>query len=164
MRRIVIGLALCLGACSSSKDGEEGSKARAGDGTMLSPYLAIGDTLAADEIDGLDKLAAQVITAAEGKDADAGVADLIQGAGRVGARDIATARTAYKKMSAGMIEWMKAHPDAQDGHMIVHCTMTFGGKGGVWVQKKGKIFNPYEGHMMLHCGDVVDWSDPVPQT
>lgn len=154
----MVSIAL-LGAC-----GGETEAAKAGDGTMLTPYLAIGDTLAADKLDQLPELGAQVIKAAEPKQGQPGVDAIIQGAGRIGAQDIQTARTAFKKMSAGMIEYLAAHPDEQAGHTIVHCTMTFGGKGGLWVQKEGKVMNPYEGAMMLHCGDKLGWDAELPQT
>lgn len=157
---IAAGLALSLGSgCGKGADAPAKS-----DGTLLTPYLAIGESLAADNIDNLSTLGAQVVSAAEGKADQPGVADMIQGAGRIGAQDIATARTAFKKMSAGMITHLKAQPDQQDGKMIVHCTMTFGGKGGLWVQPAGKVMNPYEGAMMLHCGDKLEWSADMPET
>jgi hypothetical protein len=155
-----LGLAL-LAACGG---GTEGKAKQAGDGTLLTPYLAIGDVLAADELDRLPELGAQVIAAAESRQGEPGVDALVQGAGRVGAQDIQTARTAFKKMSDGMLEYLAAHPEQQTGHVIVHCTMTFGGKGGLWVQKEGKIMNPYEGAMMLHCGDKLAWGAELPQT
>ena len=160
--RIASTLALTL-ALAGCKDGSA-TAASASDGMLLSPYLAIGDSLAADTLDGLDKFGAAVVEAADGKAGQAGVSKLLQGAGRVGAQDIATARSAYKTMSAGMIDYLKANPDKQAGHMIVHCTMTFDGKGGLWVQKEGQVMNPYEGAMMLHCGDKLDWDAALPET
>ena len=161
-RAITLGLLAVLGGCGGA--GASDATAAAADGTMLSPYLAIGQKLAADEVEGLSELGAQVIGAAKGKDAEPGVAEIVQGAGRVGAKDIATARQAFKEMSEGMITWAKAHPESQAGKMIVHCTMTFEGKGGLWIQTEGKVMNPYEGAMMLHCGDKLDWSAPLPKT
>jgi hypothetical protein len=162
-RVITFGLFVTLLACGGAA-ATDTTQAAAADGTMMSPYLAIGSKLAADEVDGLSELGAKVIEAAKGKDSEAGVAEIVQGAGRIGAKDIATARQAYKKMSDGMITWAKAHPDAQAGKMLVHCTMTFEGKGGLWVQAEGKVMNPYEGAMMLHCGDKLEWSAPLPET
>jgi hypothetical protein len=157
---LVVSLALST-ACGGSS--EDQAKA-AGDGTLLTPYLAIGDTLAADKLDHLPELGAQVIAAAESRQNEPGVDAIVQGAGRIGAQDIQTARTAYKKMSDGMLQYLAAHPEEQAGHQIVHCTMTFAGKGGVWVQKEGKIMNPYEGAMMLHCGDKLGWDAELPKS
>lgn len=141
-----------------SKDAEKA----AADGTLLTPYLEIQSTLAEDKLDNLAELGAAVVAASEGKTDKPGVDKIVQGAGRIAAQDIATARSAFKTMSEGMIEYAKADTAKQDGNMIVHCTMTFAGKGAAWVQKKGKVMNPYEGAMMLHCGDVLGWSDEIP--
>lgn len=131
---------------------------------MLSPYLAIGDALAHDQLDQLDQLGAQVIEAAKAKPGEPGADAIMKSAGHIGAQDIETARTAFKDMSAGMIEYLHAHPEQQADHIIVHCPMTFGGKGGLWVQKTGKVMNPYEGAKMLHCGDKLGWDAELPPT
>ena len=153
---------LLLFGCGDKSGGD--AKANAGDGSVLSPYLAIGSTLANDSVDGLPELAAKAVQAAESHKGDPGMDAVLQGAGRVGATDIATARDAFKKMSGGVIEFMRAKKDKQAGHMIVHCTMTFEGKGGLWVQAEGKVMNPYEGAMMLHCGDKLGWDADLPET
>jgi hypothetical protein len=162
-RMITFGLLAVVLGCGGAA-ATDAEPATAADGTMMSPYLAIGTKLAADEIDGLSELGARVIGAAEGKEAEPGVAEIVQGAGRIGAKDIATARQAFKKMSDGMITWAKAHPADQKGKMLVHCTMTFEGKGGLWIQTEGKVMNPYEGAMMLHCGDKLEWAAALPET
>jgi Cu(I)/Ag(I) efflux system membrane fusion protein len=152
-----IAIAVALGSSCDKRDA-----ATAHDGSLVTPYLAVGEGLAEDSVEGLGELGAQVIHAAAGKQDQPGVAELVRGASGVGAPDIQTARTAFKLMSEGMITAMKADPSQQSGHMIVHCTMTFGGEGATWVQKEGSIMNPYEGTRMLHCGDKVGWTDPVP--
>ncbi len=163
MTGVRIGLSLVLiGAMGTGCDGDKPAE-KAGDGTVLSPYLAIQDTLASDKLDKLPEMGANVIKATESIATEPGVDSIVQGAGRVGAQDIQTARTAFKKMSAGMIDYLKAHPDKQAGHVIVHCPMTFSGKGALWVQKEGKVMNPYEGAMMLHCGDKLDWAAELPK-
>jgi hypothetical protein len=60
-------------------------------------------------------------------------------------------------MSEGMLDYLAAHPDERVGLQVVHCPMTFEGEGARWVQREGKVMNPYEGAMMLHCGDVEPW-------
>ncbi len=155
-----VSMGIAMAALVGCKGGSGVDRAK--DGTLITPYLVIGETLARDSIDDLPALGALVIEAAEGHASEPGVADLVQGAGRLGAQDIATARTAFKNMSHGMIDYMKADPTRRDGHMIVHCTMTFGGEGAAWVQAEGQVMNPYEGAMMLHCGDKVPWDGEVP--
>jgi hypothetical protein len=146
-------LLLVLGACSGS--GKEA--APVGKEPMTAPYMTIQETLADDSIDELPKLSARVITAAEPVQGQPGVADVIAGAGRVAAQDIETARVAFEKVSMGMITYLKKHPEEREGLEVIHCTMAFNNKGAYWVQKAGKVINPYHGKMMLHCGDKVAW-------
>jgi hypothetical protein len=157
MRWIVAGLAVASAVGCKSVD-----PAKANDGTILAPYLAIGDVLASDEVDHLAELSASVVEAAQTESTKPGVDAIMQGAGRVPAQDIATARQGFRTMSRGMIDYMKADAAAQTGHVIIHCPMTFNGDGAAWVQKAGDIMNPYEGAMMLHCGDLVSWDAEVP--
>lgn len=134
------------------------------DGTMLTPYLAIADTLAADSLESLPELGTQVTAAAEAHRSEPGVDAIVQGAGRIGAQDLEAARTAFKQLSDGMIEYLAAHPEQQAGRVLVHCPMTFAGKGALWVQGEGKVMNPYEGSRMLHCGDKLGWDAERPKT
>ena len=135
-----------------------------GPGDMLGPYLAIGDTLAADAVEPLPELGPRLVAAAEGHASEPGVEAIVQGAGRIGAQDLEAARTTYEALSKGMIQYLAAHPEQRDGHVLVHCPMTFDGKGALWVQKVGKIMNPYEGSRMLHCGDKLGWDAELPKT
>jgi hypothetical protein len=138
-------------------------KTDADDGTVVTPYLAIGDTLADDRTDGVAELAAVAIAAAKTEQDKPGIDLFLDGAGRIGAEDdLERARAAYERMSNGMIAYLEADPAQQAGRMIVHCTMTFSGQGGRWVQAEGKVMNPYEGSRMLHCGDKIAWSADAP--
>src|SRR5690606_29901450 len=129
------------------------------DGTILTPYLAIGEVLASDRIDGVDKLGAQVVEAGQARADQPGVDELLAAAGRIGSPDIATVRLAYRKMSEGVIAWLAANPDARAGLELVHCPMTFTNEGAYWVQRTGQINNPYEGAMMLRCGAKIGWDE-----
>lgn len=139
--------------------GEEARLAEASDGTLLSPYLAIGEVLKGDSVAGLPELAAKVVEASETRPTEPGVEGMLVSAGRIASPDIATARLMYAKMSEGMIAWLAAHPERREGLMLVHCPMTFNNQGAYWVQREGKIVNPYEGSMMLHCGAKLAWAD-----
>jgi len=152
--------ALCLvlsGACG-------GDDAEVAPGDVVGAYLAVGQSLAKDEVEPLSKLSAQVSAAAQIKKGESGIDTLAKGASTLDAGDLPAARTAFKAMSAGMIEYLQAHPDEQAGHTIVHCPMAFGGKGGLWVQKEGKVQNPYEGLRMPSCGDKLGWTAELPKT
>lgn len=152
---LVLPVLLVLVGCRS----DAARMAEASDGTLLSPYLAIGEVLAEDSVTGLPELAAKVVEAADSRAAEPGVEPMVVAAGRIASPDIATARLMYGKMSEGMIAWLAAHPEQREGLMLIHCPMTFNNQGAYWVQREGKILNPYEGSMMLHCGAKLAWSD-----
>ncbi|MEX1366065.1 MAG: hypothetical protein AB1Z98_23255 [Nannocystaceae bacterium] len=137
---------------------------KADDGTLLSPYLAIADALAHDGVEPVAELAPQVAKLASASAGEPGADALGSSAATLAGQDLETARTTFKTMSAGMIEYLRAHPDQQAGLTLVHCPMAFSGKGGVWVQREGKVMNPYEGSRMLHCGEKLGWSAELPQT
>lgn len=125
--------------------------------SLVEPYIAIQETLARDSLEKLSELSAQVVVAAEPVQSQAGVGEVVAGAGRVAAQDIDTARAGFQKMSMGLITYLKAHADQRGGYEVVFCPMAFNNKGAYWVQKTGEIVNPYHGMMMLHCGDKVTW-------
>jgi Cu(I)/Ag(I) efflux system membrane fusion protein len=131
----------------------------AADGTIVTPYLAIGEVLASDRIDAIDKLGAQVVEATQTHAEEAGIDEVLAAVGRISSPDIATARLAYRKMSEGVIAWLAANPDERAGLELVHCPMTFTNEGAYWVQRAGPINNPYEGAMMLRCGAKIAWKD-----
>jgi protein tyrosine phosphatase (PTP) superfamily phosphohydrolase (DUF442 family) len=154
-RRAWLIAALGLAVTSACKKPEPA----AADGTLLTPYLAIGETLADDELDNVATHGAQIVAAAEPQAEQPGVAEVLAAAGRIGAADIATVRLAYRKLSEGMIAWLAAHPEQREGLMLVHCPMAFTNEGAYWVQSRGQLRNPYEGAMMLRCGADIAWDD-----
>jgi hypothetical protein len=156
--RLATALAFTLPVLTACRS-DEARLAEASDGTLLSPYLAIGEVLRGDSVAGLPELAAKVVEASEASATEPGVEAMLIAAGRIASPDIATARLMYAKMSEGMIAWLAAHPERREGLMLVHCPMTFTNHGAYWVQREGKIVNPYEGSMMLHCGAKLAWTD-----
>ncbi|WP_434421235.1 hypothetical protein [Nannocystis pusilla] len=151
-RRILLTFIAAV-ACSS----EAGKPAQPAPTSVVQPYVTIQETLAADRLDKLSELSAQVVVAAEPLQTEAGIPEVVAGAGRVAAQDIDTARAGFEKMSMGLISYLKAHSDQRAGYEVVFCPMAFNNKGAYWVQKTGEIINPYHGMMMLHCGDKVAW-------
>ncbi len=143
-----------LGGCK-----EQAQVERAGDGTILTPYLAIGETLSEDSVDSLGELGAAVVEATQPSSEQPGADEILAAAGRIASPDIATARLMYRKMSEGVIDWLAAHPDQREGLVLIHCPMTFNNEGAYWVQREGQLTNPYEGAMMLRCGAKIAWDD-----
>lgn len=154
-REWLLGASALLGALACKPDAADSKP----DGTVVTPYLAIGEVLASDRVDGIDKLGAQVVEASQTREGEAGIAEILAAAARLGSPDIATVRLAYRKLSEGVIAWLAANPDARAGLELVHCPMTFTNEGAYWVQRAGQINNPYEGAMMLRCGAKIAWDD-----
>lgn len=135
----------------------------ASDGTFVVPYLEVQEKLADDETTDLEPIATRLVAVASSAAGQGGVERVLEGARKLPTTDLAAARSAFKTLSAGVIENLRAHPEQQAGLMIVHCPMTFDGSGASWVQVTGPVRNPYEGRRMPNCGDKVSWAEePVP--
>lgn len=161
---VVAALVLFAG-CSggSSPDGGEGADA-GGDGStagakgaaeaMVEPlraYMAIGERLAADSVEGLDAHV-EVLGDAKGAPVPAGAIERLKSAD-----DVAAARTAYGEISEAMMSWVEGAgvPDALNGEVAkVHCPMVKEDVGdGWWLQGGGEVRNPFKGSQMLRCHD-----------
>lgn len=131
---------------------------------VLGAYLEAGTLLAADNVAGLAPVAATVGKQAAAQGAEPGMDRVSRGATELAATDLAAARVAFRTVSGGLIANLAADPAKQAGLMAVHCPMTFDNEGAYWVQKAGKVMNPYEGSRMLHCGSKVDWAEALANT
>lgn len=126
-------------------------------------YVAISAALAADSAEiGTD--AAELARLAGTMASEPGMPAVATAAAQLGQGDIEAQRIAFKRVSDGMIEYMRAKPDTQTGNVIVFCPMAFEDKGALWVQAAGKIANPYFGAKMLRCGDKLAWDAELPET
>ena len=126
-------LALVLGACASEPPPPE-----------LTHYLQAQEALAADDFNAaraaLEQLHAH------------GPAAVQEVAGRAAAADIGALRLAFRQVSE-----IVTRQQVPDGYALAYCPMVMDAKGenevgGYWLQKQGKIMNPYFGAAMLHCG------------
>ncbi len=128
---------------------------------ILQSYLKIGHALSGDSLEG-------VPTSAKGIGAQTAVLDSSSVTGEHAAhyKDVPTnlrkaaqtlsqaktldeARASFKKLSMPMAMWVTmSKPNNID---VVYCSMA----KGSWVQKHGKVRNPYFGADMLDCGEVV---------
>jgi hypothetical protein len=158
LRRFAASLAFVSLACQSAH-----SEPRADD-AMIEPYVAIASALSQDSTDGIEKAAAEIEKAAAGYADKPGIARLVAATGTIAGTDLAGARKSFKRMSDGMIEYMRATPASQAGRVIVHCPMAFSHQGAQWVQHEGKIANPYHGSEMLRCGNKLGWTEELPPT
>jgi len=168
MRRLLLVapaliVALACGADTTANEpaaASQGAKSpshESGTSALLGSYVTVQETLADDSIDKLAELGAQIVAGAENVQDRPGIADVMVGAGRIASQDIETARVGFRKMSMGLISYLKANPSERDDLQVIHCTMAFNNKGAYWVQRAGDINNPYHGKMMLRCGEAIEW-------
>jgi len=128
---------------------------------ILESYLQIGNALSADSIDGVREQALAIAKHAEALDSGS-----VSGEHAAHYKNISTnlkkaahalskaqalddARESFKKLSQPMAMWTTmSKPKNVD---VVYCSMA----KASWVQKHGKVRNPYYGPKMLDCGEVV---------
>jgi hypothetical protein len=128
---------------------------------ILQSYLKIGDTLAADSLEGVaaeakrvaalsSKLDPRSVTGEHASHFRDVPAKLEKAAGTLAkSKTLVEARAAYKKLSMPMGMW--ASMSKPQGVDVVYCPMA----KASWLQKRGAIRNPYHGAEMLRCGQVV---------
>lgn len=128
---------------------------------ILDSYLQIGNALSADSIDGVREQALAIANHAEALDSGS-----VSGEHATHYKNIPTnlkkaahalskaqalddARESFKELSQPMAMWATmSKPKNVD---VVYCSMV----KASWVQKHGKVRNPYYGPEMLNCGEVV---------
>jgi len=128
---------------------------------VLGEYLKIHDALAADKTDGVKIAAEQLAVLADKADPNTvtgehkdhyshvpmkikrAAQDLAQG------KDLGAMREAFKGLSRPMAMW--ATMSKPEGVYVVYCAM----QKASWLQKGKAVRNPYHGHEMLRCGEIV---------
>ena len=129
---------------------------------VLAPYLKIGDQLSRDSVEGIY---------AEITKLDQALAKFENRPELVGARaqlealkspELEAARAAFLPLSRAIILAASRDTASQAGMIKVLCPMAFASKGGRWIQREGKIRNPFEGSRMLACGAPEPWATPAP--
>lgn len=131
---------------------------------VVPSYVAISTALAADQIEPVAALSGELQRHADALAGKPGMAKVVASLPGLAGKDIAAVRSAFKPLSDGMIEYMRAETSTQAGHVIVFCPMAFEDKGALWVQAEGKIANPYFGASMLRCGNKLAWDAELPAT
>jgi len=128
---------------------------------ILNQYLGIGSALSADSLDGvrekaetiakqaseLDSASVSGEHAAHYKNVPANLKKSAQALSK--AQSLEGARESFKQLSKPMAMWVTmSKPKNID---VLYCSMA----KGSWVQKRGKVSNPYYGPKMLECGEIV---------
>lgn len=114
---------------------------------LAAGYVSIQEALAQDNYDNAQKHAKSLqtrLTRFEGAEKAALQSTLQE---LLKAKDLKSTRTAFKKLSPTLVDWVKT--TKPQGIIVVYCPMA----GASWVQKDGKVQNPYFGTEMLQCGE-----------
>lgn len=119
---------------------------------ILASYLEIQSQLAADKIDGVGRAAAAIGSNAAGLGAERARPIVKAAKALETAADLKTAREAFGPLSDAVIAAARAEGKPVDGVKIGFCSMV----NRSWLQKDGKIQNPYYGSAMLECGELKD--------
>ena len=137
---------------------------------VYAAYLDAQESLAADDLGGFSRAAADLRTAL-GFVEEAGLVGEPLGVWRraaarlhvePGITDIAVARTKFEAMSEAVIALQRrfGHRGSEAWH-VAHCPMAFDNKGADWLQRGEQVNNPYFGASMLRCGDIRASYEPL---
>jgi len=138
MKWMAFAAALALAACGGAEQ-----QAQSYDANWWSGYTAVQEALAADDYEAAASAVKDLV-----QKADASLKPLVEKAAQ--ATDMASLRTAFKPVSEALKE-----AELPKGHNLVFCPMAFDDEGAHWVQRDGRIANPYYGAEMLECGAIV---------
>jgi Cu(I)/Ag(I) efflux system membrane fusion protein len=119
--------------------------------TVFDGYILIQSGLAQDSIEGLSKTATAMAKAIRGdsmKMLSPKVAEQAEALAQ--AKDLETARTAYKSLSESLINYVKSLKLPVGSYYEAYCPMA----KASWLQTDKTVVNPYMGKGMIHCGVI----------
>jgi hypothetical protein len=120
--------------------------------SVLEPYVQIQRALASDQFQGVPAQAGALSKALEGdawRDAPPALRQALEKL--LKAKDIWSARLAFKELSSALIPYLKGKGIKTGRYVIAHCPMV----DGDWIQEGKEVRNPYYGSEMLECGEVT---------
>ena len=118
---------------------------------VFDSYITVQGALAQDSLKGVSTAAtamAKAIQADSKKALSPKVAQQTQALAN--AKDLATARDAFKSLSDSLIQYLKDQKVAAGSYYVAYCPMA----KASWLQTDKTIMNPYMGKGMLHCGQI----------
>lgn len=119
--------------------------------TVFDNYITVQAALAQDSLKGVSTAAAAMAKAIQGDSAQAlspKVAKQTQAL--ASAKDLATARDAFKSLSDSLIQHLKDQKVPAGTYYVAYCPMA----KASWLQTDKTIINPYMGKGMIHCGQI----------
>lgn len=152
----VLALTIILAACGGDADqAHERSDGHGGhnlgvpaSAALMSDYIAIQETLAADSMDGVGEHAAKLADNLQDSEAVAAARAIAQ------TNDIAAARRHFETVSIALLADLKEYGSSEGTFYEAHCPMAFGNRGASWIQADTTVNNPYYGSRMLRCGTI----------
>jgi len=119
--------------------------------SVFDSYARIQTGLAQDSFATVQQNAASLVKSLQGDSAKALPAVLSdQATALANAKDLASAREAFKPFSRSLIDFLKAQNLPAGAYYEVYCPMA----DASWVQTDKNVANPYFGKAMLHCGQI----------
>ena len=118
--------------------------------SVLNHYLKILSALANDSIDSVGSNASAIGSAIRGDSMKMLSPEMAAQADALAkAKDLASARTAFKRLSKSLIHYLANHK-ITSAYMEAYCPMA----KASWLQKDKKINNPYMNASMRGCGTI----------
>ena len=118
---------------------------------VFDSYIKAQASLAQDSIEGIESTAAamvKVIREDTMKRLSPKVADQAEALAK--AKDLETARAAFKPLSESLIGYLKQQKVSEGAYYVAYCPMA----KASWIQTDKTIINPYMGKSMVHCGQI----------
>jgi hypothetical protein len=114
-------------------------------------YVQVQVALVENSLQGLSTAGsamAKTVQADPGHTLPAKVAGQAEALGK--AKDLATARAAFKSLSDSLIDYLKGQKAAAGTYHVAYCPMA----KASWIQIGTTVMNPYMGRSMPHCGQI----------
>ena len=119
--------------------------------SVFDGYVKIQSGLAQDSFATVQENAANLVKALQTDSAKALPTKLSeQATALANAKDLASAREAFKPFSRSLIDFLKTQNLPAGAYYEVYCPMA----DASWVQTDKTVANPYFGKAMLHCGQI----------
>lgn len=136
---------------------------------MISGYLAIGEGLAADELEAARQQVTELQQAVRAINPQSLSGNAAQRwkveqsslsritAQMFQARDLTSLRAEFALLSEELLALHRTFGFGGDDQLFeLHCPMAFDGRGASWIQSEKAVRNPYYGPSMLKCADRVE--------
>jgi hypothetical protein len=118
---------------------------------VFDSYITVQVALAQDSLKGVATAATAMAKAIQGDSTKTLLPKVAQQTQALAnAKDLATARDAFKSLSDSLIQYLKDQKIPAGSYYVAYCPMA----KASWLQTDKTIMNPYMGKGMIHCGQI----------